>query len=216
MHNFVLDQTRLTTLAFLPSISLRLAEELVPIWERSQREEPPFWAFAWAGGQALAHYLLDHPHLVQGRTVLDLASGCGVVAIAAAQCGATSVVASEIDGYSIEAIKINSNLNRVQATVHPQFGDLLDTTSEVDVILAGDVFYSREMSRRVLSFVERSGAALVLVGDPSRAYTPATGWERIAEYDVPVTRELEDSETKRTAILRGLQGQFPNIGIAFT
>lgn len=198
---FVLDHTKSTVLPFLSGIRLRLADEVIPVWEDSEREAPPFWAFAWPGGQALARYLLEHPDLVRGRRILDLASGCGVVAVAAARCGAASVLATEIDGYAIEAIKINAEANGV--TVETRLGDVLDTIpAEIDAILAGDVFYSRDMSARILSFLERAGAPLVLVGDPGRAYTPATGFAKVAEYRVPVNRDVEDGDLKTTAVMR--------------
>lgn len=201
MHNFVLQTTKLTILPFLPEVRLYLADEVIPVWERSEIENPPFWAFAWAGGQALARFLLDNPALVRGRRVLDLASGCGLVAIAAARCGAASVIANEIDGYAVQAIKLNALTNR--ADVHIHLGDMLDTDPpDVDVILAGDVFYSRDMSRDVLSFLERARPRLVLVGDPGRAYAPESGYETVAQYRVPVNRDVEDSDHKHTAILR--------------
>jgi predicted nicotinamide N-methyase len=203
MHTFVLGQTRLTTLALLPSIRLHLADEVIPVWERSERDAPPFWAFAWAGGQALARYLLDHPDLVRGRSVLDLASGSGLVAIAAAQCGAASVLATEIDPYAIEAIKLNAAANGV--TVQTQLGDVLDDDQHpAEVVLAGDVFYSRQMSERVQAFLRRCPAELVLVGDPRRAYAPTEGFERIADYQVPVNRDVEDLDVKQAHVLRAV------------
>jgi predicted nicotinamide N-methyase len=202
MDTFVLGQTRLTTLTFLPSVRLHLAEEVIPVWERSERDAPPFWAFAWAGGQALARYLLDHPDLVSGKRVLDVASGSGLVAIVAAQCGAASVLATEIDPYAIEAIKLNAAANNVRVQTH--LGDVLDDSPQADVVLAGDVFYSREMARRVLGFLARSTAELVLVGDPRRAYAPTEGFERVAEYSVPVNRDIEDLDIKQTHVLRAV------------
>ncbi len=198
MNNFVLDHTRLTPLPFLPSIKLHLADEVVPIWEQSQIEAPPFWAFAWAGGQALARYVLDNPEVVRGRKVLDLASGSGIVAIAAAQAGAT-VTANEIDEYAVAAIALNAAENDVDITI--ALGDLLDGVADADIVLAGDVFYSRDMSQRVLSFLERSRKE-ALVGDPGRAYAPKIGFLAIAEYTVPVNRDVEDSEHKRAVVLR--------------
>lgn len=200
MNTFVLSHTRLTTLPFLPSIKLYLADEVVPVWERTEREAPPFWAFAWAGGQALARYVLDHPELVRGRTVLDLASGSGLVAIAAARSAASAVTANEIDELAIEAISLNAAANNV--TVGIRAGDILDTASDAQIILAGDVFYSRDMSQRVLSFLDRSRAELILVGDPGRAYAPKIGFSAIAEYTVPVNRDVEDSDHKHAVVLR--------------
>jgi predicted nicotinamide N-methyase len=200
MHTFVRGHTTLTTLPFLPSIRLHLADEVVPVWEQTELEAPPFWAFAWAGGQALARHVLDNPHVVRGRTVLDLASGSGLVAIAAAQAGAAEVTANEIDALAAEAIGLNAAVNNVPIKIG--FGDILDTTVKVDVILAGDVFYSREMSSRVLSFLERSSNELALVGDPGRAYAPKFGFATVAEYTVPVNRDVEDADHKRAVVLR--------------
>ncbi|HEX6682960.1 MAG TPA: 50S ribosomal protein L11 methyltransferase [Candidatus Limnocylindrales bacterium] len=205
LGTFVLTHTSLTQLPFLPELRLHLAEELIPVWQQSEREDPPFWAFAWAGGQALARYLLDHPNLVSGARVLDIASGCGVSAIAAARCGASLVVSNDLDGYPQAAIELNAKANEVE--VQFRLGDLLDSTQTgFDVILAGDVFYSREMSSRVTSFLERSTAALALVGDPGRAYAPTQGFEIVATYEVPVNKDLESTEVKRTSILRRVHG----------
>jgi predicted nicotinamide N-methyase len=201
MHSFVLTHTNLTQLPFLPEVRLHLAAELIPIWQQSEVDEPPFWAFAWAGGQALARYLLDNPALVRGARVLDIASGCGVAAIAAARCGAEHVVSNDLPGYPQAAIELNANANEVEVEVWP--GDLLDSTQTgFDTVIAGDVFYSREMSERVRSFLERSEASLVLVGDPGRAYAPSSGFEMVASYDVPVNTDLESVDAKRTVVLR--------------
>jgi predicted nicotinamide N-methyase len=201
MHNFVREHTKLTRLPFLPEVALHLADELIPIWERSEHDDPPFWAFAWAGGQALARYLLDHPEAVKGKTVLDIASGGGVVAVAAAQAGAVSVVANDFPGYAQAAVDLNASANSVR--VDFRAGDLLDTTpTDFDVIVAGDVFYSREMTSRILAFLERVPAELVLVGDPSRAYAPSAGFEEVAVYDVPVSFDLESVTRKRARVLR--------------
>ncbi|NUP44524.1 MAG: methyltransferase [Hamadaea sp.] len=168
---------------------------------------PPFWAFAWAGGQGLARHILDHPELVAGRTVLDLAAGGGLVAIAAARSGASHVVANEIDEYADAAIALNAELNGV--TVDRVLGDLLSTPPELpvpeaDVVLAGDVFYSRDMANAMLGFLRRQHdrGALVLVGDPGRAYRPTTGFEQVAAFRVPVNADLEDADLKHTTVLR--------------
>ena len=203
MHSFVLAHTKLTQLPFLPEVRLHLADELIPIWQQSEVDEPPFWAFAWAGGQALARYLLDNPALVRGARVLDIASGCGVAAIAAARCGAAHVVSNDLPGFAQAAIELNAKTNGVEIEV--RLGDLLDSTQTgFDTVIAGDVFYSREMSARVRSFLERSDASLVLVGDPGRAYAPSSGFEVVASYDVPVNKDLESVETKQTRVLRSI------------
>ena len=203
MHSFVLTHTRLTQLPFLPEVRLHLADELIPVWQQSEDDEPPFWAFAWAGGQALARYLLDNPALVRGARVLDIASGCGVAAIAAARCGAAHVVSNDLHGYPQAAIELNAKANHVEIEIRP--GDLLDSTQTgFDSVIAGDVFYSSEMSARVRSFLDRSDAGLVLVGDPGRAYAPPSGFEVVATYDVPVNTDLESVDAKRTRVLRKL------------
>lgn len=216
MHSFVLKHTRLTQLPFLPEVRLHLADELIPIWLQSELDEPPFWAFAWAGGQALARYLLDNPALVRGARVLDIASGGGIAAIAAARCGAAHVVSNDLDGYPQAAIELNAKANEVEIEI--RLGDLLDSTQTgFDTVIAGDVFYSREMSARVSSFLDRSDASLVLVGDPGRAYAPSSGFEVVASYHVPVNRDLESVSTRRTRVLRrvlagdvGLAGTKPD------
>jgi predicted nicotinamide N-methyase len=205
--DFVTAHTTLRATPFVPEVRLHLADEAIALWERSEEvtgaeRPPPFWAFAWAGGQALARYLLDHAESVAGRHVFDLASGSGLVAVAAALAGAASVTANEIDEYAVTAIDLNARANGVAVTA--LLGDQLDgEAGGADVVLAGDVFYSRAMAARMLPFLTRAHArgAVVLVGDPGRAYAPQ-GFTEVARYDVPVTRALEDSELKSTTVLR--------------
>jgi predicted nicotinamide N-methyase len=189
----------------VPEILLHQAEEAIALWERTEtesatRQPPPFWAFAWAGGQALARYVLDHPSLVSGRRVLDLAAGSGLVAIAAAKAGAASVTAVDIDPLSLAAVAANAAVNAV--TVSAVQRDILDEIPNADVILAGDVFYSREMATRMTAYFQRaaSGGATVLVGDPGRAYLPRTGLRRLTAYEVPVAATLEDAAIKHTTV----------------
>jgi predicted nicotinamide N-methyase len=205
--DFVGTHTRIAAPPHLPELRLHLAAEVIPLWERTERAvrgemPPPFWAFAWAGGQALARHLLDNPGLVRGRRVLDLAAGCGLVAIAAARAGAAEVTANEIDGYAVAAIALNARANAVPVLVRS--GDLLSGDTDAEVVLAGDVFYSREMAARVLDFLERASAhgAEVLVGDPGRAYLPRERFTVASVQDVPVIRDLEDAEVKRTTVWR--------------
>jgi predicted nicotinamide N-methyase len=187
---------------------LHLADDAIELWERTEEAAgdqlpPPFWAFAWAGGQALARYVLDHPYLVAARTVFDLASGSGLVAIAAARAGAASVIANEIDPMAIAAVQANAAVNEV--TVTAVLGDRLGGDAEnADIVFAGDVFYSRAMTERVLPFLERAAArgATVLVGDPGRAYLPRERFESVAVYEVPVTRALESADLKPTTVWR--------------
>jgi predicted nicotinamide N-methyase len=205
---FIRANTRLQAVPHTPEIRLHLADEAVPLWQRTEEElgamglPPPFWAFAWAGGQALARYVLDTPALVRGRCVLDLASGSGLVAIAAALAGAACVTASEIDAFAAVAIALNAAENAASVTVLTR--DLLDDAvpPRADVVLVGDLFYERDTGVRVLAFLERCAAAgaRVLIGDPGRSYLPKDRLVQLATYRVPVTRALEDSEIKHTAV----------------
>jgi predicted nicotinamide N-methyase len=205
---FVQANTRLVPVPFVPEVRLHLADDAIELWERTEEAAgdqlpPPFWAFAWAGGQALARYVLDHPYLVASRTVFDLASGSGLVAIAAARAGAASVIANEIDPMAIAAVAANAAANGV--TVEAALGDRLGGDAEnADIVFAGDVFYSRAMTERVLPFLERAAArgATVLVGDPGRAYLPRERFESVAVYEVPVTRALESADVKATTVWR--------------
>lgn len=206
---FIRAETRLQAPPHVPEIRLHLADEAMDLWSRTEEElgemglPPPFWAFAWAGGQALARHVLDHPDLVRGRSVLDFASGSGIVGIAAAMAGAARVVASEIDAFALAAIGINAAENAV--AVETDGRDYLAGGAEgFDVVLAGDVFYEKPMADRVLPFLLAAEArgATVLFGDPGRSYIPRAGVEPIATYTVPVTRAIEDSEVKRTRVWR--------------
>ncbi|GAA3288663.1 methyltransferase [Dactylosporangium vinaceum] len=202
---FVLDNTHLRPVPLTPEVRLRLADEAIELWERTETDQgtampPPFWAFAWAGGQALARYTLDNPHLISGRTVLDLAAGSGLVAIATMKAGAARVTAVEIDELAVAAIAVNAEANGVAVT--PLLADVLEQEPDAEVILAGDIFYSREMTRRMLDYLRRAAraGATVLVGDPGRAYLPREHLTLLAEYDVPVPQTLEDTPVKRTTV----------------
>jgi predicted nicotinamide N-methyase len=207
---FIRANTRLKPVPHVPEIVLHVAEESVPIWQKTEEElnamglPPPYWAFAWAGGQALARYVLDHPEIVAGLRVLDLAAGSGLVAIAAAKAGAAPVTAIDIDAFTEAAIYLNVEANDVYVDVIVL--DVLDTpapaVARYDVILVGDLFYERDTAARALAFLDRNAAAgsRVLIGDPGRTYLPMERLTRLAEYSVPVTRELEDLEIKRTGV----------------
>lgn len=206
---FLRANTKLLVSQLVPEIKLHLAEESLPIWRKTEQElgemnlPPPFWAFAWAGGLALARYVLDNPSLVAGKRVLDLGSGSGLVAIAAKRAGAAEVLAADVDLFASAAALINAEANAVNLCVTED--DILDTTpSDIDVLLVGDLFYERDLTERVVSFMERTAAtgAPVLVGDPRRSYFPAERFVNLARYDVPTTRELEDQEIKRAAVWR--------------
>jgi len=198
----------------VPEIVLHQADDAIGLWERTElaaggsQLPPPFWAFAWAGGQAVARYLLDHPDVVRGRRVLDLAAGGGVTAIAAALAGASAVTATEIDPAAVEALALNAALNHV--AVDAVCRDVLDEpVPDVDVVTAGDVFYNRDMAARVLAFVQRAAATgvAVLVGDPGRAYVPRADLVELARYDIPVTLDLESAEIKATRVWTPKRGR---------
>jgi predicted nicotinamide N-methyase len=203
---FIRAETRLHPVPHAPEILLHVADEATALWARTEEElgavglPPPFWAFAWAGGQALARYVLDRPETVRGRTVLDFASGSGLVAIAAARAGAGRVEASDIDAFAIAAIRLNAGANGV--AVEPVAEDLIGADRGWDTVLAGDICYERDLAARVVAWLEalaRRGAR-VLVGDPGRSYLPRERLEALATYEVPVTRTLEDADIKRTSV----------------
>ncbi|MEA2858508.1 MAG: hypothetical protein QOC72_547 [Methylobacteriaceae bacterium] len=203
---FIRAHTRLLDVPHAPEIRLYLADQATALWEKTEEElgemglPPPFWAFAWAGGQALARYILDHPEIARGKRVLDFASGSGLVAIAAARAGAASVDASEVDEFALAAIALNAKANGVAVTAHA--GDIVGEDRDWDLVLAGDVSYERDMAERVTNWLARLAArgAQVLIGDPGRTYLARDRLEPIAEYRIPVTRELEDMEIKRTQV----------------
>ncbi len=205
---FILANTRLIAPPLVPEVRLWLADEAVPIWKKTEDElgamglPPPFWAFAWAGGQALARYLIDNPALVRNKRALDFASGSGLVAIAAALAGAAEAQASDIDAFAVAAIEANAGENGVAVTARRE--DLIGADEGWDVILAGDAAYEKDLAAAAadwLTALARRGAT-VLIGDPRRAYLALDRLECVIEYRVPVTRELEDSEIKRTGVFR--------------
>jgi predicted nicotinamide N-methyase len=205
---FILAHTALTSAPSVPEVRLHLAGEPYDLWRTTERHHGPafpFWAFAWAGGQALARHVLDNPAVVAGRSVLDLASGSGLVAIAAARAGAASVVASEVNEVAVAAIALNARANGV--VLAAVIGDVLDADPPAaDLVLAGDVFYERPTAERMADFLERAraGGATVLIGDPGRAYMPRTGLEPIATYDVAATGPLEGVDVTPTTVWRAL------------
>lgn len=203
---FIVANTRLQRPPHAPEIELYLADEITPIWRMTEEAlgqigvAPPFWAFAWAGGQGVARYVLDHPDEVAGRTVLDLAAGSGLVAIAAMKAGAASALAADIDAFCEAAVSLNTGVNGVAVAFTAR--DLLREAPPVEVILAGDIAYEKPMADLMFPWLmaaHRSGVR-VLVGDPGRSYFPRVGLVRLAEYEVPTTRELEDMDVKRTGV----------------
>ena len=208
---FIRTNTRLRPVPLVPEIVLHVADEAVPLWSKTEDElgeaglPPPFWAFAWAGGQALARYVLDHPETVAGRDVIDLASGSGLVAIAAMKAGARRVRAADIDLFARAAIILNAAANDVVVT--PLADDLLagaEVAADVaaDAVLAGDIFYERDTAERAYALLsaQHGKGATVLIGDPGRSYLPHDRLRALADYRVPVTRELEDAEIKHTKV----------------
>lgn len=204
---FIAANTRLQTVPHAPEISLWLADEITPLWRLTEEElgemglPPPFWAFAWAGGQALARWLLDHPAEVAGQRVIDLATGSGLVGIAAMKAGAASILAADIDPFCAAAVAANARSNGVEIAFTN--ANLLDAPPPpVDLICAGDVFYEKPMAEAVLAWLKQAQAngTRVIVGDPGRTYFPKSGLTLLAEYTVPTTRELEDQEVKRSRV----------------
>ena len=204
---FIRANTSVLAPPLVPEVRLHLAHEAVPLWMKTEEElgeiglPPPFWAFAWAGGQALARYILDTPQVVKNLRVLDLASGSGLVAIAAAKAGAAEVFAADIDAFAVTSIGLNAKLNGVKLTVT---GDdpLAKSADDFAVILVGDLFYEKSIAARAHEWLmeAQSRGTHVLIGDPGRSYLPKDDLEKVAEYNVPVTRDLEDAEIKRTAV----------------
>jgi predicted nicotinamide N-methyase len=205
---FIAENTRLQRPPHTPEIQLHLADEITPIWRLTEEalEEiglpPPFWAFAWAGGQALARYLLDHPEIVRGKRVLDFASGSGIVGVAAMLAGAAQATCADVDTFCGAALALNAEANGVALSYTNE--DLLDAPPPAwaEVILAGDICYEKPLAERVMAWLQagRAAGASVLIGDPGRTYFPKTGLTKLAEYEVPTTRELEDMAVKRTAV----------------
>jgi len=210
---FIGRNTRLLPVARVPEISLHMADDATELWQKTEADldvtglPPPFWAFAWAGGQALARYILDHPETVRGARVLDFASGSGLVAIAAACSGAATVTASDIDPFALDAIALNAAVNRVEIGVLGE--NLVGRTDPWDVILAADIFYERDTAGAVTAWLARrtAGGTRVLVGDPGRSYFDRTKFDGVASYDIPVMRSLEDADCRRSGVWR-LKAEF--------
>jgi predicted nicotinamide N-methyase len=206
---FVRANTALVSPPLLPEIKLHLATEVTPLWLATEATleqsglPPPYWAFAWVGGQALARHLLDNPALARGRSVLDFAAGSGVAGIAAARAGALSVAASELDGLALAALALNARANAVTLELIAE-----DVTGGDgrgwDLVLAGDVCYERPMAERATAWLGRLARAGVdvLLADPGRAYLPKTGLSEIARYIVPTSRDLEDRDSREAVVYR--------------
>jgi predicted nicotinamide N-methyase len=203
--DFIRANAALAAPPLVPEIRLYLASEVVPLWSKTEDQlarsgvPPPYWAFAWAGGQALARHVLDDPAIVRGKRVLDLGAGCGLVGIAAAKMGAARVLAADIDPFACAAIALNAAANAVEIAVTSE--DLIGAAGSWETILVGDLFYERPLAETLLPWLTKSKAD-VLLGDPGRSYFPQASVERLALYKVPTSRELEDSELRETGVWR--------------
>lgn len=211
-ETFIRANTEIMTPPHVPEIRLHLAAEAHDLWLKTEDElqeiglPPPFWAFAWAGGQGLARYILDNPETVSGKRVLDFASGSGIVAIAARFAGAAEVTAADIDPWAMAAVRLNALKNGVQVAFAGD--DLIGRPVDADIVLAGDVFYDRDFADRLVPWFKALAAQgiEVLVGDPGRAYLPKQNLVSCAAYEVAVTRALEDSEVKKTTVWKFAAG----------
>ncbi len=204
---FILANTRLQRPPHTPEIELHLADEVTPIWRMTEETlgemgvPPPFWAFAWAGGQALARYVLDHPETVAGKQVIDFAAGSGLVGIVAMKAGAASALSADVDGFCEAAVALNAEVNGVQVAFTA--ADLLDAPApDMDVILASDISYEKPLAERVRAWLAQAHGrgVRVLLGDPRRSYFSTEGLVQLAEYEVETTRELEDFAVKRSGV----------------
>jgi predicted nicotinamide N-methyase len=204
-EDFIRANAALAAPPLVPEIRLYLASEVVPLWSKTEDQlarsgvPPPYWAFAWAGGQALARHVLDDPAIVRDKRVLDLGAGCGLVGIAAAKMGAARVLAADIDPFACAAIALNAAANAVEIAVTSE--DLIGAAGSWETILVGDLFYERPLAETLLPWLTKSKAD-VLLGDPGRSYFPQASVERLALYKVPTSRELEDSELRETGVWR--------------
>jgi predicted nicotinamide N-methyase len=211
---FIRARTVVATAPLVPEIRLHLATEVTPLWQATEAEldanglPPPYWAFAWPGGQALSRYVLDNAALVRGKRVLDFAAGSGIAALAARRAGAAHVTASDLDAFALAAMRLNATLNHISDDdtefVLTDADVSSDKDSRWDVILAGDVCYERPMAEKIMPWLLRAArsGALVLMADPGRAYLPKTGLRERARYTVPTSRDLEDRETRETRVLQ--------------
>jgi predicted nicotinamide N-methyase len=205
---FILANTSLIAPPLVPEIRLHLATEVVPLWRKTEEEleaegvPPPYWAFAWAGGQALSRYVLDHPETVFGKSVLDFGSGSGLVAIAAMKANASQVLAADIDAFAGAAMSANARANNIHLAITAS--DIIGSAGDWQTILVGDMCYERPLAERLLIWLRELAqkGALVLLGDPGRSYFPKSGVEKLATYHVQTTRELEDREIRETSVYR--------------
>ena len=206
--DFIRANTVLIPPPLVPEVKLHLATEVVPLWRLTEDEleaqgiPPPYWAFAWAGGQALARFVLDNPDVARGRIVLDVGSGSGLVGIAAMMSGAVKVLSADIDIFAVAAVALNAEANGV--TLDTTTDDVIGQSRDWNTIFVGDLCYERPLAERVLAWLRERVAAevTVLIGDPGRSYFPKSGVEKLATYNVATTRELEDREIRETSVYR--------------
>ena len=207
-QDFIRANAGLIAPPLVPEIMLHLAVEVVPLWRKTEEEleaagvPPPYWAFAWAGGQALARYILDNPEIVRGKNILDFGSGSGLVGIAAAKAGAAHVSSADIDKFAVAAIELNAAANGV--AIAARGDDVIGRDEDWDVFLAGDMCYERPLAERLLAWLtaRMAAGATVLLGDPGRSYFPKSGVTKLHTYNVQVSRELEDREIRETSVYR--------------
>ncbi len=213
-RQFIREETRIRTVPHAEEISLHVADEAMGLWQKTEDElgelglDPPFWAFAWAGGQGLARYILDHPELVKGKRVVDFACGSGLVGIATMLAGAKSCHAVDIDPFAVTAAGLNAELNNVSMTFEE--GDITSLPApEADIVFCGDVFYDQKMANRILKFLDTllDKGLEVYVGDPGRTYLPHERLDELETYKVTVVGRLEDNDIKCTRVYRVLEKQ---------
>jgi predicted nicotinamide N-methyase len=206
--DFVRRQTTVARAPLVPELALHLADAALGLWQATEDAlgriglPPPYWAFAWPGGQALARHLLDHPDLVAGRRVLDFGAGCGIGALAAARAGAAAAIAADIDRFAAAAIDLNAALNGLAVTI--ETADVLGAPPAADVVLLGDMCYERPLAERVTAWARAAARAgiTVLLADPGRAYRPTDGLDELARYVVPTSLDLEDRTERETVVWR--------------
>ncbi|MGH7075371.1 MAG: class I SAM-dependent methyltransferase [Stellaceae bacterium] len=207
--DFIGANTRIGTPPLVPEIRLYLASEVTPLWQATENTlainglPPPYWAFAWPGGQALARHILDHPERVVDKCVFDLGAGSGLAAIAAARAGARRVVAAEIDRFAAAAIALNAAVNEVDIFVESR--DILGTFDvAADLFLVGDMCYERPLAARMMAFLDAASArgADILLADPGRAYLPRDRLDPVESYLIPTSRDLEDRNSRDTTVYR--------------
>lgn len=208
---FIAAHTALCAPPLVPEFRLYLATEVTPLWQATEDTlgkiglPPPYWAFPWVGGQAVARHILGAPALVRGKRVLDFAAGCGLIALAAARAGADSVLAVDIDSFALSAIRLNAAVNEVSQRIEVSDDNVVgQPLPDVDVVLAGDVCYERPMAEAVIAWLRALAAAgkTVIIGDPGRSYLPRTGLTALARYVVPTISDVEDTDSKATIVWR--------------